>query len=666
MSQLPLFLPDSGWTPPTELPDLRKMRDVAIDSETKDDGLASGRGPGWAYKAGHIAGIGAAWRQGGELCSFYAPLRHPETVCFAPDQLRRWLEDHFRTPGIRFVFQNAPYDLGWFRAELGVLPPELIDDTNAAAVMVDENKLSYKLDRLCREYGVPGKDEALLREAAAAYGYHGSKVKENLWRMPGRFVGPYGEGDPESTLQLIEVLRPMLAEQGLEDAYQLEMDLIPMIQEMRLRGIRVDTDAAEKLYDQLKAERDVVLSELSDKLGRRVQIEDTRKVKNLELWHDANKISYPRTPKTQVGSFTAGWMRKHEHWLPRLVARADQLEEAGEKFVKSFILDYAHRGRLHASINQFKSDEGGTKTHRFSYSDPALQQMPGDKQPELKTLIRGLFLPEPGEIWGALDYSQQEYRLIVHFACRIGLRGAEEAKELYINDASTDFHQLVADMTSLPRRTAKDVNFAKVFGAGVPKFAGMTGMTLEAAHETMDQYDKLLPFPKLLDEECKNLAQQRGWIRMLDGARMHFDRWEPAWRDGATGYPRNSREEAAKVWPGARLKRAFTHKAMNALIQGSAARQTKLAMRAWWREKILPLLQMHDELSASFSDEKVAARAQELMRDVVKLEVPMMVDAEFGPSWGEASKKKDAKGDTTYAATWAAASELVPDALMAG
>ena len=89
-------------------------------------------------------------------------------------------------------------------------------------------------------------------------------------------------------------------------------------------------------------------------------------------------------------------------------------------------------------------------------------------------------------------------------------------------------------------------------------------------------------------------------------------------------------------------------------------------MRAWWREKILPLLQMHDELSASFSDEKVAARAQELMRDVVKLEVPMMVDAEFGPSWGEASKKKDAKGDTTYAATWAAASELVPDALMAG
>lgn len=657
MSQLPLFLPESGWEPPTELPDLRRVGLVALDRETKDDGLAAGRGPGWAVRAGYTAGIGVAWREGSQLRSLYLPLRHPETACLDPEQVARWEDDHYRA-GVRFVFHNAPYDLGWARAEHGTLPPDNLDDTTAMAVMIDENKLSYKLDRLAREYGLEGKDETLLREAAAAYGYHGTKVKENLWRLPARFVGPYGAGDAEQTLLLSEVLRPMLEEQGLQDAYQLEMDLIPMIQEMRLRGIRVDTLAAEEALDALKAQRDVVLTELSEKLGRTVRLEDIRKVKNLEAWHDAAKISYPRTPKTAVGSFTAGWMRKHEHWLPRLVARADQLEEAGEKFVRGFILDYAHRGRLHASINQFKSDEGGTKTHRFSYSDPALQQMPGDKQPELKAIIRGLFLPEEGEVWGALDYSQQEYRLIVHFACRLGLRGAAEAKEMYASDANTDFHQMVADMTNLPRRTAKDVNFAKVYGAGIPKFAGMTGMSLGVAQETMDQYDELLPFPKLLDAECKNLAGQRGWIRMLDGARMHFDRWEPAWRDGATGYPRPL-DEARKVWPGIRLKRAFTHKAMNALIQGSAARQTKLAMRAWWREKILPLLQMHDELSASFSDQKVALRAQEIMRDVVRLEVPMAVDAEFGPTWGAASKKKDAKGETTYAATWAEAVELV-------
>lgn len=633
--QLSMFMPKSDWRPPTELPDLRRQPNIAIDLETRDEGLARGRGSGWARGQVAVAGMGIAWGAPGKVQGKYFPVRHPGST-FTPEQLGAWLRDHLRCPDIKFHFHNGPYDLGTMRAEWGLLPPAQIEDTTAKAVLVDENRPSYKLDAVCRAYGLSGKDETLLYEAAAAMGIKRAQVKASMHRMDASYVGPYGEADPVQTLELSYLLDRQIEAQELQAAYQLEMDLIPMIQEMRWRGIRVNTERAEAAAADLRSQRNEVLSDLAHRLGRHnITIDMCRSPQFLEHWHDAEGIPYPRTPKTRRGSFTADWMRKHEHWLPRLVARADQLEEAASKFIEGFILEYAHRGRLHADINQFRSDEGGTRTHRFSYSDPALQQMPGDKQPELKALIRGLFLPEPGERWGALDYSQQEYRLIVHYACRLGLPGAEEARARYLADARTDFHQMVADMTGLPRRNAKDVNFAKVYGAGIGQFASMTGMTRERAEETMKQYDELLPFPKALDGECKVVARRTGYIIMIDGARMHFDRWEPAeWnqRDGSP-LPNGA---ARKRWPGIRLMRAFTHKAMNGLIQGGAARQTKSAMRDLWREGIVPLIQMHDELSTSFADERTAMRAAELMRDTIPLEVPMLVDAEFGRDWGDA------------------------------
>lgn len=635
--QLPLFLPDSSWERPTELPDLRRCTEVALDTETRDDGLSAGRGSGWVYRAGHVIGFSAAWREGRTVRSEYYPIRHPDTKNFPVEMVHQWWRDHLASSTCRFIFHNAPYDLGWMRAEADVRPPAMIDDTTCMAVMLDENRLTYKLGPLAMAHGLSGKDETLLMEAGATYGVKPGDLKKKMHLLPARYVGPYGAGDAEQTLLLSELMRPLLDEQELVGAYQTEMDLIPMIQEMRLRGIRVDVERAAEAARELRRQRDVVLVELTRQLGtRQLDMEAVRKGRNLEAWHDAHKISYPRTPKTKVGSFSADWMRKHEHWLPRSIARAEQLEEAASKFIQGFIIDYSHRGRLHAEVKQFLSDDGGTRTHRLAYADPALQQMPGDKQPELKKIIRGLFLPEPGERWVALDYSQQEYRLIVHFACRLQLPGAEDARERYLTDPKTDFHQLVADMTGLPRRNAKDVNFAKVFGAGIPQFASMTGLAPDRAKQIMEQYDEQLPFPRALSQECSQLANQRGWVRMIDGARAHYDRWEPAWRDGNAYVAVHSQEAARKKWPGQRLKRAFTHKAMNALIQGSAARQTKIGMVQCWREKLVPLIQMHDELSFSFSNQRDAVRAAEIMRDAVRLEVPMLVDAEFGASWGDA------------------------------
>lgn len=637
------MLPVTNWEPPTELPDLRGTGLIAVDTETRDDGLGADRGPGWVFRAGHIAGVSMASARG----SVYVPLRHPETSNLDPSQVERWLEDHMRSEDAK-VFHNGPYDLGWLWADMGLACPDRIHDTGGMAFMLDGDRLSYSLDSICEWQGVPGKDESMLRSAAEALGLD---PKADLWRMPGRFVGPYAEQDAVSTLELAQKMLPQLDAQGLMSAYQLEMDLIPMILEMRKRGIRIDTNRAHELKRTLLARRDDALAELTQRLppylGRAVTMEDINSPRTMEKFFGGEGIPIPKTEKGN-SSFSKDWMAPYDHWLPQLCRRAQFSHDLGNKFIQNYILDFCHLGRIHPEINQFKGERGGAKTTRFSYANPPLQQIPS--RTEEGQLIREVFLAEQDDVWGALDYSQQEYRLMVHFGVVCRMAGAEDAAARYIDDPMTDFHSMVAEMTGLPRRRAKDVNFAKAYGAGVSKFAAMTGMSEEEAAAVMSQYDEEMPFLKRLSEYCKNRADSRGFIRLIDGARMRFDRWEPRWVDWKRvkemggSYPMTacSIDEARRriadpehPWEG-RLRRAFTHKALNYLIQGSAARQTKLAMRECWREGIVPLIQMHDELGFSFSEERTAMRARDIMRDVVKLEVPMAVDAEFGKNWGKA------------------------------
>lgn len=604
-------------------------------------------GPGWATGNGHVCGLGIAWKTKLGYAGGYFPIRHPETPDqFSKDQIARWLKDHIAA-GVRFAFQNAPYDWGWIWHEFGVQPPERdqTDDVGAMAMMIDENRTwagGYSLDGLCEWQGLPGKDESLLREAAAAYGYEGeSEIKSNLWRMPARYVGPYGEADPIQTLQLADKLDPLLDKEDLRPAYQLECDLIPMTVSMRKSGVRVDIDYAEQAIVKLRRDRDMVLRELSDKLGHTTEIEHVRSWQFMAKACDEHGVKYPRTAKGQP-SFGKEWTRKHPHWLPRLADRANVLEMMASKFMQGFILDFAHNGRLHATINQFLTEDGGTRSHRFSYSDPALQQAPS-RDDEFADMFRGALVPEEGEYWCALDYSQQEYRMIVHYAERHKCTRAEEAGGKYRADPRTDFHTMVAEMTGLERKPAKDTNFAKAFGAGVPKFALMIGKSVEEAEAIYRQYDEEMPFVSELSKKCTAAANQKGYILLIDGARSHFDLWEPAdqkylYDDSGKYIGPKTLAQAKQVerWDGVRLRRAYTHKAMNRKIQGSAARMTKLAMRDCFWAGYVPLLQMHDELDFSFATEAQGRECQELMVNAVKLTVPVVVDFEWGRSWGTA------------------------------
>jgi hypothetical protein len=261
---------------------------------------------------------------------------------------------------------------------------------------------------------------------------------------------------------------------------------------------------------------------------------------------------------------------------------------------------------------------------------------------EIAPLIRGVFLPEQGETWAKPDISQQEFRFIVHYGVKLKLTRAEEAAERYRANPNTDFHDLVAELTGLDRKQAKNVNFAKAFGAGVRKFAAMIGKPESEARAIYARYDRLLPFVHQLSKRCAHVAASRGYVALYDGARRHWDDWV-AWVNWKGTGP-CSREEADRrisdpTHPWYRKgppHRIDTHKAMNALIQGSAARHTKLWMRACWREGIVPLLQMHDCLDLSVASSEQAERVAQLAREAVTLEVPIQVDLKFGKTWGDA------------------------------
>jgi DNA polymerase I-like protein with 3'-5' exonuclease and polymerase domains len=513
------------WRPPSQLPDLRRAGIIALDTETHDAALAADRGSGWATRQGHLCGISVAYRVEASVRAHYIPIRHPDTDNFTAEQVYAWLKDLIASD-LHFVTQNGLYDFGWLRAEGDVpMPPgERIEEIGALATLIDENRYRYSLDALCRWRGLPGKDESLLHEGCAALGLITNKRKKfkpqnHLWQLPARYVGAYAEADATNTLRLFEELDPILDQENTRGAYRLECDLLPMVLEMRRRGVRIDVAAAERARDFFLGKRDAILAEISDKLGMSVSMHELARNKWLAETFDRERIKYPRTEKGNP-SFTGGqrgWMDRHPHWLPQLIWAAGKYHNAGANFVGKYILEYVVNDRIHAEIHPHRSETNGTKSFRFSYSDPPLQLMSA-RDEELTPLIRGVFLPEEGELWTKSDASQQEFRLAVHYAAVHNVRKADIALQRYLDAPDTDFHALTASMTGLERQNAKAVNFAKIYGAGVRKFAAMIGKPLHEASAIYEQYDRELPFLRALSQIYQSIARRQGYLALYDGA----------------------------------------------------------------------------------------------------------------------------------------------------
>lgn len=631
--QMTLFPPATNWKEPDGLPAIPAGIPIAVDLETKDDGLSKEMGAGWAWSGGYILGVAIAW--GDHSC--YLPIAHPDTRNLPADRVGPWLHEVMLGAKV-VVFHNAPYDLGWlttWNMDPNAYP---IADTHAMAVMLDENRLSYSLDNLCKSRGLPHKDERLLREAALAFGLD---PKNEMWKLPAKFVGPYAEQDTRSTLYLYHDLLKEEEFQAVQKAYQLEIDLIPCTIAMRKQGLLIDDRAAIRVQDQLRQRTEdlfALVRHQAPPQGAPKSGEDFRSARYLEVLFDSLGIPYGRTKKTQQGQFLSKELAKSSHPIPRAIAQWRQLTDLREKFIGTYILDNSHRGRIHAEIHQLRSDDSGTRSYRFSYSNPPLQQMPA-RDEDLAPLIRGIFLPEHGDLWMAGDFSAQEPRLTVHFADIAGLRGAAEAVQAYNTNPRTDFHQWVADLTGLPRSQAKIINLGLAYGMGVDKLAFSLGISIDEARGILAQYNERMPFIQELSNFCMRRAEARGFVVLLDGARCRWNLWQVG-KQSPRPYSEALRlqENGVEGWQGT-LRRAFAHKGMNRLIQGSAARQTKLVMRECWRQGLMPRLQMHDELDFSVQSKAQVTQIVDIMENTVPLRVPTVVDAEVGITWGDSMKK---------------------------
>jgi len=614
MQQSPMFAPESDWSIPEIFPKFADNERIAVDLETYDPHLLTS-GPGWATNRGHIVGVGVATKD----WKGYFPIRHEGGGNLDEAVVLRWVKNTLSSTKREVIFHNALYDVGWLRRE-GVDVKGKILDTMFAAPIVDENRYSYSLDSLGHLYCGEKKDESLLQDAALAWGIN---PKSEMYKLNSKYVGPYGEQDAALTLKLYEKLKLEIQEQNLEQIYDLECRLIPLLIEMRWRGVRVDEEKADQISKDLSLKEQKLLVEIKRKYGEDVNLWANA---SLQKVFDKNNLPYPRTEKG-MASFQRQWLESHEHELPKMIVQARKLNKARTTFIEKMISEHAVEGRIHAEAHPLRNDAGGTVSGRFSYSNPNLQQVPA-RDPEIGNLIRSIFVPEEGCQWGVFDYSQQEPRLTVHYANLMNLIGAKDAVNAY-TDKNADFHQIVADMAKIPRKQAKNINLGLSYGMGKSKLVRELGLDDAEAEVLLGQYHEKVPFIKGLQDQCARVAMDRGYIRTLAGRRCHFDLWEHKYDKSVPLPLEEAREKYGDV-----LKRSYTYKALNRLIQGSAADMTKLAMLGLWEEGIVPHVQVHDEVDISIQDDEQAAKVSRIMENCVELAVPLVVDTELGPNWG--------------------------------
>lgn len=615
-------VPWTDW----KAPDLSKLPDklyglIGVDTETDDLGLSRKKGAGWGFPGGgQVVGYSVT----ADNWSGYLPIGHIEGNV-DPDQARRWLRHVLSDSRQPKLFANAMYDLGWAQVDgVAIHGPPI--DVLWTEALLDENRLDYSLDSISKDRLGISKEEDLLREAAKAYGVD---PKKDIAKLPAKYAAPYAIQDSALPRMLWEKQEPLIRKEELTRIFKLEHDLIPMYIDMRIRGVRIDVAYAEALRDELRLSTRGLIAELKRRTGFDINVWAAESISKL---FDAEGLPYPLTAKTKKPSIDQALLERTDHWAAKAILVIRQKEKLISTFLEGQILEQSYDGRVHGQIHPLKTEEGGTGTGRLAMSDPNLQFIPTRTEEGKK--IRRCFLPEEGEHWASIDVSQQEPRLTVHYAALMGLPGAWEARDRYLKDPDMSYHEFAADLTGLNYKAAKILNLAIIYGRGIRETAAQLGLSYEETEEMFRKHDAEMPFAKKLASRCRDKVQSRGYIRSILGRKVRFDLWEPMEWDRRDG--RMFPLELAKVsWPGVHLTRARIHKALNSLIQPSAADQLKKAMLDVWNEGLghHVLIQVHDELDSSVAEVETAVRIAEIMRDAVPLQVPVRVAVKVGANW---------------------------------
>ncbi len=643
--------------------DLKGINTVAVDIETYDPNLKT-KGLGAIRNDGFICGIAVAT---GKDTSYF-PLHHSDTELTMGKKLKIWKvlnEKIFQNEKITKVFHNAMYDVCWIRAVTGSMIKGRIVDTMIAASVIDENRFRYSLDALSKDYIGDSKYKYDLQQKTLEWS--GGMVKDpmsNMHKLPSSIVKDYAKQDVDLTFKLWNLFDKKLDEvlytkengeqKTCRKIFELETKLFPCLVDMKFKGVRINVQKAKKFGDHLKKRRDQIVTAIRKRTTKKIDIWAASSIKIL-LDHLDIK-DYKVTPKSKMPQLPKDYLKTHKNKCLRMIAKAREYDKAANTFVDG-LLDYVHNDRIHADINQIRSDQGGTVTGRFSMSNPNLQQIPA--RGFMGKKMREMFLPEEGHEWTSLDYSQQEPRIVVHYAIKLGLPGTEELhKEFDKEDA--DFHQIVADMAKISRTQAKTINLGLFYGMGKLKLQKELDLDRVNARKLFNEYHNKVPFVRQLSQDLIQFAKDNRLLFTLHDRFCRFNKWETTdreWNPETNRFnevPLYTEEEARQAFKAEILEKykenkvdknymdhfekyytpAFTYKALNRLIQGSAADMTKKAMVDLYERGIIPHIQIHDELCLSVKSKEDTKIIKEIMESAILLEIKNKVNYKKGKNWG--------------------------------
>lgn len=645
--KLPPKAADTGWRAPESFPNLSDAKVISFDLERREDDFDNG--PGWRRGKASTCGfsLGAIDRLGNKG-AWYFPIRHAvdQHLNLNPDQALTYLRSVLQTPHIPKVGANLIYDIGSLTDDGIYVQGPLHDIQFAEALLHSDGEVN--LEHLARKYLGRGKESNRLYELCAqAYGGKANnKQRANIWRMSPLIVGPYGESDAALPLDIIDAQYPLLYREEQHELYRMECDLIQLLVRMRLAGVRVNVDKAERLYAKLGNDLKHQYAQFKREY---VEIESVQSGKDIQRCFDHIGLQYPKTAEGNP-SFRKDFLKNLDHPLADLINTTREMEKIRGTFIRNYILEKNVNGQLFCSFNPLRGDDGGTVTGRFSSSDPNLQNIP--VRTDLGKQMRDFFEHDLGHACIEKDdMSQQEYRDLAHFAVDDGDGSAQALRDDYNNNPKTDYHVRVRVMIKerahkdIERRPIKNINFGLLYGMSEKKLNRMNGFSPSEGKSVFKAYHESNPYVKATMKAAEAEMQEQGFITTILGRRIRFNLWEPIFtnygEDRSPGLP----FEMAINEYGPMIKRSGGHKAINYRLQGSNADQIKKGMVDCHKAGVyevcgVPRLQVHDELVHSLPDLSPAVNeALNEMRHILEtciphMRVPVRIDHKRGPTWG--------------------------------
>jgi DNA polymerase-1 len=619
-----------------EFPDITNAPLISIDIETFDPELTS-EGIG-VRRTGYIIGIAVAV---------------PGKKWYFPMD-KNWKNDPWSQKVVAWANKNLTgsqpklgaglmYDLDYlWHYGIKVAGPYI--DVQIAEALIDENQFKFNLEFLSQKYLGEGKEEQQLKDACDMLGIKTKNPKQELWRLPISIVASYAMQDADLPIRIYEKQMQIIENEGLLQVFDVECQLTEVLLHMRRRGVRIDQDKAEEILRLCDEEFDTLKKEVGHETGIWVKPWVASDIASV---FDMLGIPYPRTKKTNAPSIKKDMLDGIDHPVVKKILRMRNLDKFTGTFIKGQILDSSINSRIHAEFNQCRGDDNGARTGRLSGSNPNMQFMPA-RDSDLGPKCRGIFIPDNDDLWGRLDYSQIELRILAHFALGVG---AEDIRKTYQSNPEIDFHQMTADKAKCTRRDAKDINFGIVYGMGANKTAMKLGKTKDEAKKFLKEYNEGVPFLRHTSDKALSLANERGYVKTILGRRRRFPQWEPDKWDLKKGNIFNSKEECDTFCQSKREEfgivksvRTGTYRALNAIVQGSSADLMKKAMVDYYKSGVMdilgaPLLTVHDELDLSVPRSDIGREAfdeaKRIMEKAINFKVPVLADAKLGENWGE-------------------------------